>query len=255
VNKHDETWDALVADYLRQVNKALAAAGHPARKTILEDVRSHLDQRYGELAPEERNWDGYQAAITQMGPPSDYAELLGMATLRRRVVTWRRIAIVLPLALLALAAAVYKGYIPLGLYEGPRSYPLPGEPLQVPFEPDPQLVGRWTSVDFVRLPSQFDPAHASWPGELWLTTLDFGPAGELLGSVGSNDGRGAARAWMNWGWTKDWILSRDNNIRAQYQIKQVNDHKYLFFPWLSGDVTLRKLKPMYYVLKAEAPKR
>jgi hypothetical protein len=254
----DKTWDSLKAGYLRQVEKSLAAAGYPSSKGIVEEVDAHLDQRFADLPPEKRNWDGYQAAITEMGPPSDYAELLGLATLRRRIITWRRVAIGVPLILLLVfllfAIGVLRGIIPLGFYQGPRIYPLPGERFEWTFETDPQLVGQWEGVDFVDSPAQFKPESKSWRGELWLRNLDFRDGGDVFIAVGSDGAvESKLHAWTGWAWTKDWILDRACTTRAQYRIEQVDDGTYLFFPWLSGDVSLRNLEPSYYVLKKTKP--
>ena len=45
-------------------------------KQILADVRNHLEQRFCELGSNEQNWENFQAIITEMGPPSNYVELL-----------------------------------------------------------------------------------------------------------------------------------------------------------------------------------
>jgi serine protease AprX len=72
----NKTWDSVKADYLRQVEKALYSVRHPRSKEVLEDVRSHLDRRFAELEPAEQTWENFQSIITEMGPASDYAELL-----------------------------------------------------------------------------------------------------------------------------------------------------------------------------------
>ncbi|MHC4353278.1 MAG: carboxypeptidase regulatory-like domain-containing protein [Planctomycetota bacterium] len=69
-------WESLREEYLRKVEKALSSVKHPRGKEVLEDVRSHLDRRFGELEPQERTWENFQRIITEMGPASDYAELL-----------------------------------------------------------------------------------------------------------------------------------------------------------------------------------
>jgi hypothetical protein len=56
------TWDSVKAGYLNQVEKALASAGHREKKQVLEDVRSHLDQRFSELGADEQTWENMQAA-------------------------------------------------------------------------------------------------------------------------------------------------------------------------------------------------
>ncbi len=77
-----KTWDRLKAEYLRRVEKTLSSVKHPRSRDVLDDVRSHLDRRFAELDPAQRNYKNLQAIITEMGPASDYAELL--APQRRR---------------------------------------------------------------------------------------------------------------------------------------------------------------------------
>lgn len=76
MNSQNETWRSLKTDYLRQVEKALSLVNHPRTKDVLADVSSHLDQRFAELSADHRNWENFQAIITDMGPPCEYAELL-----------------------------------------------------------------------------------------------------------------------------------------------------------------------------------
>jgi hypothetical protein len=45
----DGFWQRLKGRYLRQVRKALARTKHPRRREIIEEVESHLDQRYADL--------------------------------------------------------------------------------------------------------------------------------------------------------------------------------------------------------------
>ena len=72
----NKTWDSLKAKYLGQVAKALSSVKHPRTKDVLEDVRCHLQQRFAELEPDEQTRENLQTIITEMGPASDYAELL-----------------------------------------------------------------------------------------------------------------------------------------------------------------------------------
>lgn len=103
----------------------------------------------------------------------------------------------------------------------------------------PEIVGQWQSVDFVSSPEQFQPGAQQWKGELFLKEITF-----------DSDGSSS----KPWRWTEGWIHEMDGDVKAQYYIKRIDGEKYLFFPWLSGDVTIRDQKPKYYVLKAVAKK-
>lgn len=76
MTSESKTWDSLKAKYLSQVSKALSSVKHPRSKDILDDVRSHLQQRFAELKPDEQTRENLQTIIAEMGPASDYAELL-----------------------------------------------------------------------------------------------------------------------------------------------------------------------------------
>ena len=104
MTSESKTWENLKAEYLRQVEKALSSVKHPRRREVLEDVRSHLDRRFAELKPDEQTWENFQAIITEMGPASDYAELLepGVAPVRRSA--RRKYALWLSLAAVVVAA-------------------------------------------------------------------------------------------------------------------------------------------------------
>jgi len=71
-----QTWCEVKADYLKRVEQALSAVRHPRSFEILADVSGHLDRRFAEIGPQERTWENFQKIITEMGPPSDYAELI-----------------------------------------------------------------------------------------------------------------------------------------------------------------------------------
>lgn len=102
------------------------------------------------------------------------------------------------------------------------------------FENDPQLIGTWQSVDFVSDINDFQPGIKLFKGDLYLKNMNFRPDGTISsGKI----------------WTKNWIFAGDEKTKAMYQVKSIDGDMYLFCPWLSGDVTIRGMKPKYYVLK------
>jgi len=76
MTSENRTWASLKNEYLHQIEKALASVKHPRSKEVVQDVRSHLDRRFADLKPQEQTWENFQAIITEMGPASDYADLL-----------------------------------------------------------------------------------------------------------------------------------------------------------------------------------
>jgi hypothetical protein len=69
-------WEGLKAEYLRQVEKAVSSVKHPRARDVLEDVQSHLDQRFTDLGSDRQTLENMKAILDEMGPAADYAELL-----------------------------------------------------------------------------------------------------------------------------------------------------------------------------------
>ncbi len=108
------------------------------------------------------------------------------------------------------------------------------------FVNDPAALGRWVSVDFVREPSQFTPGARRFRGDLYLEGLTFLPGGKT------------AVPWF--GWTKGVVMHLGGDHTAsRYTIKEIDGALYMFFEWKSGDYTIRRKKPQYYVLKKAEP--
>jgi hypothetical protein len=103
------------------------------------------------------------------------------------------------------------------------------------FENDAQLLGTWQSVDLVDDVNDFHPGIKLAKGYFPLKSMRFYP-----------DGTTSSRRYI---WTKDWVYTADGQTKAQYHIKSIDGDMYLFYPWLSGDVTDRGMKPKFYVLK------
>ncbi|MDP3541730.1 MAG: S8/S53 family peptidase [Elusimicrobiota bacterium] len=94
--------------------------------------------------------------------------------------------------------------------------------------------GYWESVDLVDSIDAFAPGRRSWPEDLFLKDFEC-----------ATDGR------CSLGWTckGGWTTHADGKTRAPYTVMAVGGESFLFLPWLSGDVTVRGMKPSFYVLK------
>jgi len=110
--------------------------------------------------------------------------------------------------------------------------------IDYPFVDDPNVIGTWKSVDFVKTPEQFRPGRKQWKGgELFLKELIFLPDGKTTNSRQT--------------WTKGLVLHSSNKTASRYILKEMEGSTYMFFEWKSGDYTIRGMKPQYYVLKKE----
>jgi len=107
--------------------------------------------------------------------------------------------------------------------------------IDFPFVNDPQIVGKWKSVDFVEKTEDFKVDSTNFKGDLFVKELNFTSDGKVPKTVFT--------------WTKDHILDPADNTDSRYEIKDIAGSTYMFFEWKSGDYTIKGLKPQYYVLK------
>lgn len=111
--------------------------------------------------------------------------------------------------------------------------------IDYPFANDPEVIGRWESVDFIKEIEDFKPAVKQWRGDLYLKEMIIMEDGRTKGP---------------WRWTKGLIIHPGDKTAAKYHIKEIDDLTYMFFEWKSGDYTIRHMKPQYYVLKKASSK-
>jgi hypothetical protein len=106
--------------------------------------------------------------------------------------------------------------------------------IDYPFISDPEAIGSWRSVDFVKNIEDFEPGYKSWNGELYLKGMVINQDGTTLGP---------------WRWTKGIIVHPGDRTASRYIIKDFDGTKYMFFEWKNGDYTIRHEKPWFYVLR------
>jgi hypothetical protein len=125
--------------------------------------------------------------------------------------------------------------------------------IDLPFESDSDLLGRWISVDFVKSPEQFVPGISSWNGRLFLKEMTFLEGGAMKMVLDNAEGRrnpNDTRLWLSW--TKGFVMHRGGDHTAsKYILREINGAKYLFYEWKSGDAVYFHIPPQYYVLKKE----
>jgi len=216
--------------YLEQAKKALSSSGHPRSREVLEDVRTHLDRRFAELRPHQQTWEDYQRIILEMGPASDYAELLVTEGGSPRKKLLRNYLLPVGLAIVLCGTAIL---LLVQTFREPPQETVNGK-VGYPFVNDPEAIGKWQSVDFVQRAENFKPGVRSWPSDLYLKEL----------AISENGATGGA-----WTWTKGWIINPVGKTSAKYQIKEIEGSKYMFLEWKSYDYATSKRPPYYYVLK------
>ena len=237
MNTENKTWQGIKTSYLKQVKEALQTVGHPRSKEVIDDVCSHLDQRFAELEPQQQTWENYQAIITEMDPASDYAELLGSdQTTSEKNISYKFLVLLGLISTgILLTMIILPKYIQRKEQQNETS-----DRNELSFDDDPRLIGDWQSIDFVNSLEVFSPSKKFWRGDLFLKNITFRPRGKTS---------------MSFTWTKGWLRCAD--AKAQYYLQEIEGSEYLFMPRLSGDVTIRGRKPGYYVLvkKEQAAKK
>ncbi len=242
MNSQNRTWESLKTQYLHQVEKALSLVNHSRSKDVLDEVSSHLDRRFAELSADNRTWENFQAIITDMGPPCEYAELLDTGQpLKKQRPSLKFIVLVVVVLGIGVAAILIlpKLYQPdqdssQTQQPDPDAFEIQRRTFPHPFVNDPRILGNWESVDLVRFVGDFEPGTRQKQGELFLKNLNFMKNG---------------RSSLPDTWTKGWIWHSNGKTKAQYEIKVIDGEHYLFFPWLGGSVPTMGHKPVYYVLK------
>ncbi|MHC4310457.1 MAG: hypothetical protein ACYSSN_10960, partial [Planctomycetota bacterium] len=106
--------------------------------------------------------------------------------------------------------------------------------LDYPFVNDPEVIGGWKSVDFVRDIDHFNPANKISRDTLSLNHLIFEEGGKI-----------APPSKLTW--TKGLVLS--DEAASKYIIREIDGSAYMFYEWKTADYTTHRLRPHYYVLK------
>lgn len=107
--------------------------------------------------------------------------------------------------------------------------------INIPFIKDDNILGKWTTVDFVESIGSFTPYKRSCKSNLCLKDLEFFQNGKT--SINS------------WNWSKNLIICPYDKTVGKYYIKNIDNEEYIFLQWKSGDYTFRNMQPFYYVLK------
>lgn len=238
----EKQWENLKNDYIRQVKKALSSVKHPRSKEVLEDVRAHLTRRFSELSSEEQTIGNLQTIIIEMGPASDYTDLLEPQIVKHSKKTKKKYFLISGIAavvIITIAISLIQPQYTKVKADIPSTSTIDKngriiDKIDYPFKNDPQAIGAWESVDYVQEIENFKPGIKIFRGNLFLKELFVFEEGKTN------------RAWK---WTKGLFLNPADKTASMYLIKEINGTIYMFFEWKSGDYVFRHLKPSFYVLR------
>lgn len=115
--------------------------------------------------------------------------------------------------------------------------------IEYPFVDNPEMLGKWKSVDIVNNVKDFNPEKLSWKGTLYVKEINIIEDGRLTMEFSSNHNS------TNLSWTEDVIIDHNKATASKCIIKEIDGKTYMFYEWKSGDYTLRGMQSNYYVLK------
>ena len=113
----------------------------------------------------------------------------------------------------------------------------------IPFITDKNVIGFWQAVDYVRDFSQFVPNQKFWGEDLLLKKYTFEPDGTLLVAYNTRDDI------YKINWSKGVVINKYVSTVSEYTIKEINNEKYMFVEWKSGDYTFGGSVTGCYVFK------
>ena len=115
------------------------------------------------------------------------------------------------------------------------------ENVNLPFVLDPNVIGKWNSVAFVSLISDFNGKEDN--NNLWLKSITF-----------KKDGT-ATREYFDetWEdkWTKGKLLDNKKLVASSYTFKIINNKTYMFLEWKMGNYVYGGMPAEYYVFVKE----
>lgn len=112
------------------------------------------------------------------------------------------------------------------------------------FKNNPEMPGKWESVDFVEGINEFNPEKTNCVGTLILKEINVQEAGRLTIQFENNQTVDTGLSWTN-----GLIINKDAAAVSKCTIKTIDGAVYMFLEWKSGDYSFRGAKPSYYVLK------
>lgn len=109
--------------------------------------------------------------------------------------------------------------------------------INLPFVSDPEVIGGWRTVDFVKTPKHFvpdRPQRVEVPKE--FSQFHFRPDGTTN---------------FAFTWTRGFVLHEGDKTASHYVIQKRNDRSFLFLEWKTGDYIFRGQTPWWCVMERD----
>lgn len=119
--------------------------------------------------------------------------------------------------------------------------------IDMPFEEDERVIGKWTVFDFLRRKEDFsaDSPNAD-SSKLYFKEIEFFPGGCV--SLYGNETVSGDDMQV---WTKGYVLRKWNSSACAYEIRRANGRDFLIIEWKSGDYRWGGFDTNYYVFVRE----
>ena len=116
--------------------------------------------------------------------------------------------------------------------------------IDMPFEEDKRVLGRWTAFDFIRRKEEFSAENPHWEKSgLYFKEIEFFENGGCVSVYGDEFVSGDNMQT----WTKGYVLRKWNSTACAYEIRSEEDMDFLIIEWKSGDYRWGGFDTDYYV--------
>lgn len=116
--------------------------------------------------------------------------------------------------------------------------------IDLPFEDDPRVIGKWIAYDFIRAKTDFTAENPHYEqSRLYFREIEFRENGECISVYGDETIRGDSVQT----WTKGAVLRKWNRTACAYDIRTVNGRDFMILEWKSGDYRYGGFDTDYYV--------
>lgn len=112
--------------------------------------------------------------------------------------------------------------------------------INIPFEENEQMLGKWQSVGFVKSINDFDASIIE--NDLYLEEMNILEEGRLNLKI-------EGQVYSLWSWSDSKVIDPIDHVVNACTIKEINGKTYMFMEWKTGDYTELGIVPQYYVFE------
>jgi len=115
------------------------------------------------------------------------------------------------------------------------------EDVNLPFEFDEQIVGKWKSIAYVENMDDFENKNYDKDLRLWLEDIEFFEDGKVVRKYFDC-------TWED-RWTKGKLLDQKKSVVSNYYFKTINGKQIMFLEWKMGNYVYGGMPATFYVFE------